>query len=128
LSTELGDIRRGEALVELVRWLAANSAGEFNIQAACQQLGLDRSIFNRYPAWLRTAFMIRTVPGWSRRYATRITRRPKLYFADTGMAAALLGIDADALASPTSTVSGPLLETFVLNELARQASQQRLEH
>ncbi|MYE68165.1 MAG: DUF4143 domain-containing protein [Acidimicrobiia bacterium] len=37
------------------------------------------------------------------------------------MAAALLGIDADALASPTSTVSGPLLETFVLNELARQA-------
>ena len=43
--TELGDIRRGEALVELVRWLAANSAGELNIQAACQQLGLDRSTF-----------------------------------------------------------------------------------
>lgn len=119
--TELGDIRRGEALVELVRWLAANSPGELNVQAACQQLGIDRSTFNRYLAWLRTVFMIRTVPAWSRKHAPRITRRPKLYFADTGTAAALLGIDADALASPTSTVSGPLLETFVLNELARQA-------
>ncbi|MCY4102618.1 MAG: ATP-binding protein [bacterium] len=119
--TELGDIRRGEALIELVRWLAANSAGELNVQAVCQQLGVDRSTFNRYLAWLRTVFMIRTVPAWSRKHAARITRRPKLYFADTGMAAALLGIDADALASPTSTVSGPLLETFVLNELARQA-------
>lgn len=119
--TELGDIRRGEALVELVLWLAANSGGELNVQAACQQLGVDRSTFNRYLAWLRTVFMIRTVPAWSRKYAARIIRRPKLYFADTGMAAALLGIDADALASPTSTVSGPLLETFVLDELARQA-------
>lgn len=36
------------------------------------------------------------------------------------MAAALLGVDADALASPTSTAAGALLETFVLNELARQ--------
>lgn len=129
--TELGDIRRGEALVELVRWLAANSAGELNVQAACQQLGVDRSTFNRYLAWLRTVFMIRTVPAWSRKYAARITRRPKVYFADTGMAAALLGIDADALASPTSTVAGPLLETFVLNELARQAietAEVRLHH
>ena len=129
--TELGDIRRGEALIELILWLAAHSAGELNIQAACQQLGLDRSTFNRYLAWLRTVFMIRTVPAWSRKYASRITRRPKQYFADTGMAAALLGIDADALASPTSTVSGPLLETLVLNELARQAIESfevRLHH
>ena len=39
--------------------------------------------------------------------------------SDTGIAAALLGIDA---ASPTSTAAGPLLETFVINELIRQLS------
>lgn len=118
--TELGDIRRSEALVDLVRWLAANSANELNVQAACQQLGIDRSTFNRYMAWLRTAFVVHTVPAWSRKHAARITRRPKAYFADTGMATTLLGVDADELASPTSTAAGALLETFVVNELARQ--------
>ncbi|WP_419915138.1 ATP-binding protein [Candidatus Poriferisodalis sp.] len=118
--TELGDIRRADALVDLVRWLAANTAGELNVQAACGQLGIDRSTFDRYFAWLRTVFMVHTVPAWSRKHAARVVRRPKLHFADTGMAAALMGIDADALASPTSTVAGPLLETFVVNELAQQ--------
>lgn len=120
--TELGDIRRADALVDLVRWLAANTAGELNVEAACGQLGIDRSTFDRYFAWLRTVFMVHTVPAWSRKHAARVARRPKLHFADTGMAAALLGIDADALAWPTSTVAGPLLETFAVNELAQRAA------
>jgi len=116
---DLGDIRRAEALVDLVRWLAANTATELNVQAACGQLGIDRSTFNHYFAWLRTVFMINPVPAWSRKHASRVVRRPKSHLADSGMAAALLGTDAEALASPTSTVAGPLLESFVANELAR---------
>ena len=119
---ELGDIRRAEALVDLVQWLAANSAGELNVQTACRQLGIDRSTFNHYFAWLRTVFMVNTVPAWSRKHAARVARRPKTHFADTGLATALLGVDADALASPTSTAAGPLLETFVANELTRQTA------
>jgi len=120
--TELGDIRRAEALVDLVRWLAANPAAELNAEAACRQLGIDRSTFNHYLAWLRTVFMINSVPAWSRKHASRAVRRSKLHFADTGMAAALLGVNAEALASPTSTVAGPLLEPFVTNELTRETS------
>jgi len=116
---DLGDIRRTEALVDLVRWLAASTATELNVQAACGQLGIDRSTFNHYFAWLRTVFMINPVPAWSRKHASRVVRRPKSHLADSGMAAALLGTDAEALASPTSTVAGPLLESFVANELAR---------
>ena len=119
--TELGDIRRADALIDLVRWLATNTAGELNVQAACRQLGIDRTTFDRYFAWLRTVFMVRTVPAWSRKHAARVVRRPKMHFADTGMAAALLGVSAEALAMPTSTAAGPLLETFVANELAQHA-------
>ena len=118
--TELGDVRRVEALVDLVRWMAANTAAELNAEAASQQLGIDRSTFSHYLAWLRTVFMINSVPAWSRKHASRAVRRPKSHFADTGMAAALLGVNAEALALPTSTVAGSLLESFVANELTRQ--------
>ena len=120
--SELGDIRRAEALVDLTRWLAANTAAELNTEAVCRQLGIDRSTFSHYFAWLRTVFMINSVPAWSRKHASRAVRRPKSHFADTSMAAALLGVSAEALASPTSTVAGSLLESFVVNELTRETS------
>jgi uncharacterized protein len=39
---------------------------------------------------------------------------------DTGLAAALLGRDAVALARPTEPTAGPLLETLTASELIRQ--------
>ena len=63
------------------------------------------------------------MPAWSRKHASRAARRPKSHFADTGMAAALLGVGAQALASPSSTIAGSLLESFVSNELARHAAE-----
>ena len=120
--SELGDIRRVSAMVELLAWLASNTSAELNTQAACRQLGIDRATFGSYFAWLETVFLAQALPAWSRKHATRITRRPKVSLNDTGIAASLLGIDATALASPTSTSAGPLLETFVVNELMRQLS------
>ena len=99
-----------------------NTSAELNTQAACRQLGIDRATFGSYLAWLETVFLAQALPAWSRKHATRITRRPKVSLSDTGIAASLLGIDATALASPTSTSAGPLLETFVVNELMRQLS------
>jgi hypothetical protein len=46
---------------------------------------------------------------------------PKVHVGDTGLAAALLGIDAASLAADR-TLLGQLLETFVFQELRRQAT------
>ena len=48
-------------------------------------------------------------------------KTPKLHVGDTGLACAILGIDAARLQVDRDTL-GPLLETFVLQELKRQAS------
>ena len=48
-------------------------------------------------------------------------KAPKLHVGDTGVACALLGLDAKALQADREAL-GPLLETFVLQELKRQAS------
>ena len=45
---------------------------------------------------------------------------PKLHLVDSGLAAHLIGVDAAGLARPTSVHAGPLLESFVAGEIARQ--------
>jgi hypothetical protein len=68
---------------------------------------------------LEEVFLIKRIPGWSRNLGTRATAAPKLVFVDTGIAARLLAFDAHALRRPGAPF-GPLLESFVLSELARQ--------
>lgn len=60
------------------------------------------------------------MPAWSRNLTAKVVRRPKLHFVDGDPAAHLLGADASGLARPDSPQAGPLLETFVAGELARQ--------
>ena len=52
---------------------------------------------------------------------SRLVKTPKLHVGDTGVACALLGMDAAALDEDRATL-GPMLETFVFQELRRQAS------
>ena len=116
----LGDIRRASLLPRLLRLAAASTATEINITKLAQRLGADRATVESYLGWLRTVFLVRYLPAWTRNRASRVIRRPKLHLTDSGLAAALVGVDADALRPPTATGTGPLLETFVVNEIGRQ--------
>ena len=116
----LGDIRRASLLLRLLRLAAASTATEINIAKWAQRLGADRATVESYLGWLRTVFLVRYLPAWTRNRAARVIRRPKLHLTDSGLAAALVGIDANALRPPTAPGTGPLLETFVVNEIARR--------
>lgn len=119
---ELGDIRRAGVLPQMLRWAAANTSSELNIADASSQLGVNRATFTSYIDWLSTVFLVERLPSWTRSRTAREVRRPKLALTDTGLAAGLLGINPQALESPTATLTGPLLESFVANEIARQHS------
>ena len=116
----LGDIRRASLLSRLLRLASASTATEINITKWAQRLGANRATVESYLGWLRTVFLVRYLPSWTRNRAARVIRRPKLHLTDSGLAAAIVGIDADALRPPTATGTGPLLETFVVNEIDRQ--------
>lgn len=73
------------------------------------------------------AFVRAILPSWSRNLTAKEKRRPKVHFVDTGLAAALLGLDAAALATPTATMGGNLLETLVVNELVKQQAASTIE-
>jgi len=116
----LGDVRRAELLTRLLRLAAANTAGEVNLSDWAQRLGADRATVDSYLGWLRTVFLIFDIPPWTRNRAARVIRRPKLHVADSGLAAALIGVEPAALTPPTATVTGRLIETFAVGEVARR--------
>jgi predicted AAA+ superfamily ATPase len=70
---------------------------------------------------LERIFLLERLAPWHNNRLSRLVKTPKLHMGDTGLACALMGIDAATLLKERERL-GPLLETFVLQELRRQAS------
>ncbi len=118
----LADVRRAGALRAVLQLAAARTAGELNVADWCRRLAIDRGTLEAYLGWLRMVFLVHELPAWTRNLAARVVKRPKLHLADTGLAAALINVDPDALRPATAVATGTLLETFAANEAARQLS------
>ena len=116
---QLSDIQHKGELRKLVRLLAARSGSIIASGALESTLGLSRPTIARYLQALDEIFLVKRIPGWSRNLGTRATAAPKLIFVDSGIAAHEVSSDARALLRPGAPF-GPLLESFVLSELARQ--------
>ncbi len=57
------------------------------------------------------------LPSWEQHRINRLVKTPKLHFADSGLACALLATDSKGLATDRSLL-GQLIETFVLSGVA----------
>jgi predicted AAA+ superfamily ATPase len=116
---QLAEIERTPQLTTLIRLLAARSGMLVAAGSLESELKLSRPTIARYMQLLEEVFLVKRIPGWSRNLGTRATSTTKLIFVDSGIAARLLALDAHTLRRPGSPF-GPLLEGFVLSELARQ--------
>jgi uncharacterized protein len=117
--TQLGEIERTAQLKALLGMLAARSGQLVAAGSLESDLQITRPTIARYMSLLEEIFLIKRIPGWSRNLGTRATATPKLTFVDSGIAARLLSVDSHALRRPGAPF-GPLLEGFVISELARQ--------
>ncbi|MDP3972788.1 MAG: ATP-binding protein, partial [Candidatus Nanopelagicales bacterium] len=118
---ELSHIERSPQLLALLPMLAARSGSVLSAAGLANQLGLSRPTVARYLALLREVFLVDMLPALSGNISTRATAAPKIYFVDSGIAANLVGATEVSLNQPTGPL-GPLLEGFVISELARQAT------
>lgn len=117
----LAEIERAPQLTTLTRLLAARSGLLVAAGSLEAELRISRPTVARYMRLLEEVFLIKRVPGWSRNLGTRATSAAKLAFVDSGIASRLLAVDAHTLRRPGAPF-GPLLEGFVLSELARQVT------
>jgi predicted AAA+ superfamily ATPase len=117
---ELASIEALAMLPRLVTLLATRVGTLVNLADIARTLGVPHSTLQRHMALLVRTYLIRPVPGWGTRLGARVLKSGKLLFADTGLATALLRLTAARL--PAETVCGPMLENFVIMELAKQVS------
>lgn len=118
---DLARIRSLDALPRLLAMAAGHTARLINVTDLAGPFQLTRQTIFDYVTLLERVFLLERLPPWHSNRLSRLVKTPKLHMGDTGVACALTGIDAAALLNDRDAL-GPLLETFVLQELRRQAS------
>jgi predicted AAA+ superfamily ATPase len=118
---ELSRIRSLDALPRLLAVAAGYTAQLVNFAELSGPFQVTRQTIQEYITLLERVFLVDLLPSWHTNRLSRLVKAAKLHMGDTGLACALLGADATRLQQDRRTL-GPLLETFVLQELRRQAS------
>lgn len=120
---DLARIASLDVLPRLLQLAAAQTAHLINVSDLAGPFQLSRPTIRDYMTLLERVFLLEQLPPWHSHKMSRLIKTPKLHLADTGLAAGLLRIDAPALMRDRALL-GQLLETFVLQELRRQADAQ----
>jgi len=126
IQRDVRDLARISALHALPRLLmlaASQTAHLLNVTDLASPFQLSRPTIRDYITLLAHIFLLEELPPWHNNRLRRLVKSPKLHLCDTGLACALLGVDADALQADRQLL-GQLLETFVFQELRRQVSWQ----
>jgi predicted AAA+ superfamily ATPase len=112
-----------DALPRLLAITASYTARLLNVSDLAAPFQMTRQTIHDYVTILERIFLVDRLPPWYGNRLSRLVKTAKLHMGDTGLACALLGIDTAALHADRDRL-GPFLETFVLQELRRQASWQ----
>lgn len=110
-----------DALARLLTLAAGQTAHLLNVTDLAAPFQLSRPTIRDYVTLLGRVFLLEELPPWHSNRLSRLIKTPKLHLGDTGLACALLGLDAASLTADRPLL-GQLLETFVYQELRREAS------
>jgi len=118
---DLARISALDALPRLLALAAGQTSGLVNISELAAPFQVSRPTIREYTTLLSRIFLVDELPPWHSNKIKRLVKTPKLHFGDTGLACALLGLDAETLWRDRDFF-GRLLDSFVYQELRRLAS------
>ena len=100
----------------LLRMTAAVHGQIWNASQVGQSLGLSYHTVNNYVEFLEGAFLLRRLPPWLPNLKKRLVRSPRVYWRDSGLLHALLGIH-DAKELLNQPWVGASWEGFVIGQV-----------
>lgn len=118
-------IQHGDVLPKLLSRLAGQTAQVMNLNSIAGDLGLDRKTLVGYVDLLEKIFLVKQLPAWGTTLSARSAKSPKIHVVDSGVAARLLRVGPEKLASRDAAAMqqfGHLLETFAVGECRKQLS------
>lgn len=90
----------------------------WNAADPARSLGVSEPTVRRYLDWLTQAFMVRQLQPWHANIGKRQVKAPKIYFRDSGLLHALMGV-VDAASLLAHPRSGASWEGFALEQVIR---------
>lgn len=105
----------------LLRLVAARSGSLARYESLARDSGVDGKTAKTHLDVLERLFLVRIRRSWHVNLGSRQVKAPKVYVADPGLLAGLVGADERRVADDDG-FAGALFETFVATELERQAS------
>ena len=102
-----------------VRLCAGRIGTEFNASALAGDVGVSATTIRSWISILETSYIIHFVPPYYANINKRLTKSPKMFFHDTGLATWLMGINTTEQLD-VHPLRGSLFENMVVNELIKQ--------
>lgn len=118
---DLARIASLDTLPRLLTLIAGQTSRLLNISELAGPFQISRPTIRDYVALLQKVYLAEELPPWHTNRLSRLVKTPKLHIGDTGLAAALLGVNARDMAADRELL-GQFLETFVYQELRRESS------
>ena len=117
---DLANVSALGALPRLLSAAASQTARLYNLSDLASGFQLSRNTIGSYVELLERLFLIDRLPPWHSNRLSRLVKASKLHIGDTGLGCALIGAGPSHLAQDRALL-GQYLESFVLQELRRQA-------
>lgn len=114
--TNVGDIRSFQRFMQLC---AARVGQQLNLSELASVCGVSVSTSQRWISILDASYIIFLLQPYFKNYNKRITKTPKIYFYDTGLACSLLGIESSKILG-LHPLRGNIFENFIIADIAKQ--------
>ncbi len=104
-----------------LRLLAGRTGQEINYSSLSNQVGISAPQIKKWLSILEASFLIFRLPPFFNNYGKRLTKSPKIYFTEVGLAAYLLGLE-----EVTQVERDPLFGNLFENMIIAEAYKSRL--
>ena len=116
---DLMEIRNESQFLKLISCAAARTGQELNYSDLARDVGIDPKTAESWISLLVTSGLVVLLAAYSGNTIKRLTKRPKLYFMDTGLAC-YLSLWNNPRALEQSAMAGAMFETYVITEIFKQ--------
>lgn len=115
---QIQNIENLAAFTGFVQLCAGRIGQPLNVQSLAVDAGVSPNTAKAWLSVLEASYVLHFLRPHHSNFNKRITKSPKLYFYDTGLACSLLGLESRAQLT-THYLKGNLFENFVVNEFLK---------
>lgn len=112
-------IRNPRVFEDLVKLLALQIGSLVSLNEIATQLGVSRSVIQKYLRLLEQAFIVKIVHSFSTNPRTELKKSFKVYFLDVGVRNAIIDVDTPLVGRKDK---GSIFENFVVSERIKEGN------